>query len=432
MNRLLSLTGKDLRLLVRDKMALFWVLVFPLVFGLFFGILSGGGAGEHGKVSMAIVDQDDTPASHALIEKLAKSESLDLKSAQALGCEKIDEACATNAVRLGKLSAFVVLPRGFSESLLDFSGRSAAIKLGSDPARKAESGLLQGIVMEAAYSLMGQQMSDPNQMEKQVDRAREQIAGSKDMGAVQKATLLGFLGALNDFTHKWNPKDMPAQAAFGANLRIEPLAIAADQNGPRSAFEITFPSAVLWAILGCMISFAVSIVVERRQGTLLRLRVSPLTGAQILAGKGTACYIASIASAGILLTIGTLFMHVRVSNAFYLILAVVCTAFCFVGIMALISMLGKTEQAVGGAGTAIMMGMAMLGGGMIPLFVMPSWMQMVSNISPVKWGIVALEGSIWRGFSLTEMLLPCAILVTIGCVGFGLGLWGMQRMAEEA
>jgi len=59
---------------------------------------------------------------------------------------------------------------------------------------------------------------------------------------------------------------------------------------------------------------------------------------------------------------------------------------------------------------------------MIPLFVIPAWMQTVSNLSPVKWGILALEGATWRGFSAAEMALPVGVLVLAGVAGLGLGV----------
>ena len=68
-----------------------------------------------------------------------------------------------------------------------------------------------------------------------------------------------------------------------------------------------------------------------------------------------------------------------------------------------------------------MMPMSMLGGGMVPLAVMPAWMQSLGVISPVRWMMLAYEGAIWRGFSFAEMAVPCAILVTIGVVAFALG-----------
>ena len=56
MNAVLSLAGKELRLLVRDKFALFWILAFPLMFALFFGVIFGdGNGGGRGAMTLTIV-----------------------------------------------------------------------------------------------------------------------------------------------------------------------------------------------------------------------------------------------------------------------------------------------------------------------------------------------------------------------------------------
>jgi ABC-2 type transport system permease protein len=102
----------------------------------------------------------------------------------------------------------------------------------------------------------------------------------------------------------------------------------------------------------------------------------------------------------------------------------------FVGIMMFLSVLGKTEQSAGGIGWAILLVMAMLGGGMIPLFAMPSWMKIVSDISPVKWAILAMEGAVWRQFSFQEMLLPCGILLAVGVATFAVGVRAFRWMEQ--
>jgi ABC-2 type transport system permease protein len=95
--------------------------------------------------------------------------------------------------------------------------------------------------------------------------------------------------------------------------------------------------------------------------------------------------------------------------------------------MMFLATLGKTEQSVAGAGWGLLMPLAMLGGGMVPLFFMPPWMQTASNISPIKWGIWVLEGAIWRDFTLAEMLPACGLLVAIGVVCYGLGVAKLAR-----
>jgi len=59
---------------------------------------------------------------------------------------------------------------------------------------------------------------------------------------------------------------------------------------------------------------------------------------------------------------------------------------------------------------------------MVPLFIMPGWMQAVSDFSPVKWAIIALEGALWRHFTSAEMAVPCGILTAVGGLAFFLGV----------
>jgi len=58
---------------------------------------------------------------------------------------------------------------------------------------------------------------------------------------------------------------------------------------------------------------------------------------------------------------------------------------------------------------------------------MPGWLTTLSHVSPIEWGIAALEGAIWRGFTLSEMLLPCGVLVAVAVVAFGAGTWVFRR-----
>jgi ABC-2 type transport system permease protein len=71
--------------------------------------------------------------------------------------------------------------------------------------------------------------------------------------------------------------------------------------------------------------------------------------------------------------------------------------------------------------------MAMVGGGMVPLLFMPSWLRPFSQISPVKWSVFALEGAIWRNLRPTEMITPCLVLLAIGISAFSLGVIMLRR-----
>ena len=200
--------------------------------------------------------------------------------------------------------------------------------------------------------------------------------------------------------------EMPAasSAAGGPSANWQPLKIeqhdvAIRKEGPRNPFEITFPQGLLWGVLGCTMAFAIGFVGERTQGTLFRLQMAPIGRVHLVAGKALACAVACLFLETVLLTIGRLAFHVVPNNWGLMALAGVSTVVAFVGIMMLIAGLAKTEQAAGGVGWASMMPLAMFGGAMVPLAVMPHWMSQIGVVSPVRWGILAFEGALWRGFS---------------------------------
>jgi ABC-2 type transport system permease protein len=199
------------------------------------------------------------------------------------------------------------------------------------------------------------------------------------------------------------------------------VALAASR-GPRSAYAITFPQGVIWGIIGAAAGFAVSIVVERTRGTLFRLQTAPISRTYVLGGKALACFISTVMMSVVLYTLAFFVFGLRPASLLLLAFAIVSSAIAFVGIMMLLAVSGKTEQAVGGIGWAVLIVMSMLGGGMIPLFFMPTWMRTIGTLSPVKWSILAMEGAVWRQFTLSEMLTPCGILLGIGVVCFTIGV----------
>ena len=118
----------------------------------------------------------------------------------------------------------------------------------------------------------------------------------------------------------------------------------------RSKWDISFPQAMIWGILACAAGFAITIVRERKQGTFLRLQVAPVGRGQILAGKALACFLAVISVIVIMVVLG-IWLGMRPQSPPLLALAAVCIAFCFAGIMMLMSVVGKSGR--GGLGRGL-------------------------------------------------------------------------------
>jgi ABC-2 type transport system permease protein len=424
MKAIVTLAMKDLRVIARDYFGLFWMFGFPLLFALFFGAVFGSmGSGPNAAIPVALVDDDKSDGSSAFVGRLNESPALLLL--------ELDLPEAVDKVLHGKLVGYVRLKKGFGEGVGFMGGSDVLVEVGIDPSRKPEREMIRGILMEASFAGMQDLVGKPDKTAAKMATMRKQIEAARDMQPEQKKVVLKFYGDLEQFLNsvkvEGKAAENPATAKGFQGMQIDIKEVTPEDRGPRSSFEVMFPSAVLWGLMGCVTGFAISLVTERVQGTMQRLSVAPLSRAQILAGKGLACFVACVSIAVVLLGIAATILGVRIQDPLQLSIAIASIAVCFVGIMMLVSTLGKTESSVAGAGWGILMPLAMLGGAMVPLFAMPSWMLTVASISPVKWGILALEGAIWRGYTLADMLLPCSLLLGIGLLCYGLGVVNLMR-----
>jgi ABC-2 type transport system permease protein len=440
MRAVLNMAAKDLRLISRDWLGMFFIIGFPIAMSIFFGTVMGSMGGvENASIEIAVVDDDQSPMSQRFIDELSAGGSLQV--------ENLDRNIALDRVRRGRLVGMIAIPKGFGETAGMMWMKSPAIELGVDPSHKAEAAMLRGNIMQATGKLMFARFRDPAAMKPMIDNAKREIAQSSTLPAIMRPALSQMFDSFETLSKSWADSEAGDAKAGKEGDSDEPSFQFANIESIdvthtvakgsreellqriRSKWDISFPQAMMWGILACAAGFAITIVRERKQGTFLRLQVAPVTRPQIVAGKATACFISVMAVIGIMCTLG-MWLGMRPRSPGLLVVAAACVAVCFVGIMMLMSTIGKSEEAVSGAAWGANMLMAMFGGGMIPLLFMPAFMRTLSNASPVKWSILALEGAIWRDFTLTEMLLPCGILVAIGAVCFAIGSVLLSRASN--
>lgn len=439
--QVIQLALKDLKLLLRDRTAAFFILAFPVLMGLFFGMMTGGTSGsERGKIKLAVVDEDESELSRRFVSALERNENLSVSAA------KLDTA--REQVRKAESTGMLVIPQGFSQSAGIFWEPQPELQLGVDPARAAEGAMLEGFTMQAMSELIQYRLERPADFLPSLAKAREAFANdtqidlvTRQLGATMFRTLEQFIDGL-PAGEKAKAVEAPSNPVAAPSIQLakirkidvtskaQTLSVGGETINLRSRWDISFPQAMLWGVLGCAAGFAISIARERGGGTLQRLLASPLSLRQILLGKALACLLASILVIGMLTLLGWL-LGMRPESYPKLAVAGVCTAICFSGVMMIVSNLGKSEQSVSGVGWGINLMMAMLGGCMIPVMFMPAFIQQASVISPVRWAILAIEGSVWRSFSWGEMLPACAVLIGIGAFGFAAGIWLLSRASKD-
>ncbi len=423
-------TRKDLLLLLRDRAALFFALGFPLIMAVFFGTaFSGSSKGL--QITVAVANEDATPAAQAWLDKLSENAALKLKP--------MDREAALQGVRKGRWRAALILPKGFGKAQAEvFDPDIPEVELAIDPTRKGLAGWLQGLLMARGAEDLQQAFNNQEQMQEQIQRSLETIrqlpAEERPDPAVIR--LLEDLDKNLDKLAASQPEDTnPEESGDGFTfqpLKVKLIDLPTVRKGPRNAYAVSFPQGMVWAVLGVISTFALGLVTELNQGTLARLLVMPIRRRDVLGGKALACMLALILVLSLLLLIGMLAFGIRIHSGPVLLLALFSAAFGFTGLMMLLSVLGKTERSASGLSWAVMILLAMTGGGMIPLMAMPKWMAALGQFSPVKWMVMAFEGALWRQFSLTEVLPWAGLLLALGFIGLTLGSWIFSRRQVQA
>ncbi len=447
MSSVIAIALKDFRLLLRDKGGFFAVFVFPILFAIFFGLIYSGSSGSSGGMRVAIVNEDGGPISRAFVTDLRSDGVLRMLPAVKDEAGKpitpepaLSREQAEQLLRTGGASAIVVIPKGFEQAADSFfSGGALELETIVDPSRKAEAGMLEGKLNQYGFRVLGSALTDATRTKKLVGDARTRISQATDLNPVQKLAISTLLSSVEGMQQSGvTLGNASGTGEDGANaldgwspvrVKTSELSASDDEQRPTSSWEVSMPQGVVWGLMGCVLAFTVSIAEERSAGTLRRLRLSPMTRVQVLLGKGLGCAMACVLVQS-LLTAVMLAMGVRVGNWPMFVLAVLLNAAGFAGVMMALAGLLASREGASGIARGVALVLAMIGGGTIPLFFMPGWMQTLSNISPFKWGVLACEGTIWRGMTTQELMLPFGVLIAFAVAGFAIGAVGIRRVMD--
>lgn len=174
------------------------------------------------------------------------------------------------------------------------------------------------------------------------------------------------------------------------------------------------------AFAGSFFGVAYTLVTEREQGILRRLRVTPATATTIVMANGVRSSVTVTAS----LVFQGLIARFALGVGFGAALPVVAVVLAF-GIWAFVPLgliMGSSSKDMRSApavGNLIFFPMIFLSGAALPTQMLPGWLQSFGLMLPTTYLVEALTGVMVRGESLTQQWLPLAVLFASGFVSLG-------------
>ncbi len=416
------LIRNDIRLYFADRRAVIVGVVVPILIAAFFGYIFGGTgqSDDQGRIPIAVVDEDQSSVSRAIIG--------DLRTDPLLQVSALDRAAAREQVKNGKQNAAAVFPLGFGEQStksLFTSANKPQVELLVDPSQTTGSRVIVGLLAQYSMQEISKEAFTGTYGRKAIDSYLEQLDKLEQTPIrADLKTLLRAARKLNDPTESGAE---PAGAAgsgasgseghsFGLSIPYTVIStpVTARDNTPYNAYAHSFAGMAVQFILFAGIDAGVVLLLTRQRGIWQRLRSAPLSRSEFILARALATTIIGLFQITAIYLAAMLAFKVRIEGSWAGFIAVgisLCLLNATFGLM--LATLGRSASTTRGLAMMATLLLVMVGGAWVPAFVFPGWLQNASRYLPTRWAVDGLDGATWRGLPFDAAVLPS--LVLIGC-----------------
>lgn len=382
--KIAAIVGANLRRMTRYRANVFFMLIFPMLLILVIGAAFGGGFSPRLGV---VVAGDSGPLSDRLVAAL--------EDAEGLAVERVgSEQAMRTAVERGSLSAGLVIPAGYDGAVA--AGEQVDLRY---LARPDSSGQQLGITVRAVLADQNARL-----------RAARFVAGQ---------TGVSFADGLD--------------AAGAAASHVAPVAVRTTTVGEAlfpedlGRFDVGASSQLLLFVFLTSLAGSPALIETRRLGVSRRMLASPTPIGTILAGEALGrVAIALVQGAVIMLGAGLLF-GVNWGDPIAAIVLLALFALVAAGAAMVMGSAFRTEQQAGAIGLMLGLGLAALGGSMVPIELFSDTMRSVAKVTPHAWANEAFAELVRHDGGLLDIAPQLGILAGYAVVLFVAGGWLFSR-----
>ena len=348
----------------RDKLAIFFTIVFPLIFLFVFGGLNSGGGDVSFRV--ALVNKSETSFAKEFVKNSKDSKILKVDP------EVTTLDAAKEKMTQSQLDATIVLPEDF------------------------------GKVNDSSKYLSGE--------------ARIVYTANNEQSAAALSSILDaqFKGINAEFVQNETPFSVTSERLNERSL---------------SQFDYTFAGLLGFAIIGMGIFGPVNVFPElKKMGILRRLSTTPLRVWQYFLATMIGQAVVGLLSLAIMFAVAVVVFDLNVvGNYLELILFLVLGIICILGIGLALGGWAKNERQAAPLSNIIVFPMMFLSGTFFPRFLMPEWLQTISEFLPLTPVIDGVRLIATEGAHLVDVIpqlgLMAAWTVIIYAVAFRVFRW---------
>lgn len=383
MRRAFTIARKDLRQRIRDRSAIVLSIVAPLGLAALLGAVlpSDEDAESH---RYAVVDEDGGPAARAFVQDALGGFD------QAPGTTIATAGSPAEAERMaeeGDVAAAWIVPKGFSQAV----GAGA-------PARIEVIGNADSpIATQIAEAIAGAYVAE-------VNAVRLSVVVAINPGVVPA------MRPTDDFFRR-------------AEATVSPIRVRQGAADARELDASTFYAAgmAVFFLFFTAQYGVLSLLGERREGTLARLLAAPIPPGAIVAGKAISTFVLGLVSMVVLVVASTLLLGADFGNPIGVAVLILGAVVSAMGLTSLVAGMARTEEQANGYGSILAVTLGILGGTFFPLSQGPGFLTTISRLTPHHW-LMRGFADLGAGGGLGDVLVPMAALTAFGLVTGGIAL----------
>ncbi len=386
-----ALVKKEFLVLTKDWHGLMVLFLMPAAFILIMSMAMENAFGEQKSISIsyAVLNQSQAPLPPELLNKIKTIPGFTMVE---LPTHSIDDAKASIIEK--KLQLVVVIPA-------DFRQRLTATALDKESALPDAINLLLAPGVKPYVQQLFNASLSAILIRQKIDWMLNSNPNPAAPPAVTQSTL-----------------DQLSQLNLGEQYIYSGTA---EKLITPNAVQQNVPAWLVFAMFFVAIPLSTVFLIEKQQGTLLRLRVMNVSAPTILAGKFLPYYCVNQVQMVVMIAIGITIVPLlggqQLSLPHSIVGLIIISSACSlaaIGFALMIATLVKTTMQATTIGGVVNIIFGALGGIMVPKFIMPETMQALTYLSPMSWGLEGFLDLFLRQSGWQEVLPEALYLSAFG------------------
>lgn len=422
MFKLWSTIIKDCRILTRDKMGLTLMFLMPIVLAIVIASVQNSTFElvNENKIPVLLLNKDTSQPARELETALAKVGMFDIKKADAFQ----EEETLKDRINTKDALVAIVIPGNYSDEVLK-------------KAKNITSEALKNIVSQQDTAQQTPHEATPVKL---YYHPVLQQSFRKSIDGMLRSTLqfIQTKYIVKDVYHAVNEEEIPVSLENQIVTNQTPVEeMPVSKNNSRqipNATQHNIPAWTIFAMFFIVISLGSSVVREKLNGSIIRLRTLPTHFGLAIISKQITYIAVTMLQAAVIFSIGIwLFPQMGLpalnlpSDIAALLLVTFICGWCAASFAICIGVFCNTQEQANGFGAVSVVLLAAIGGLLVPSFVMPPSFQIIMRLSPLHWCLEAYYGLFLEGSRLLDIWMNILPLLVITLLLQIIAFYGLKR-----